>query len=78
MEEKIFNETNDKLTFVIPRVARRLSSDERPVMRITPEAYNLVEEISARTGFSNAYIASQMIEYAAKHTEIAPRYVGEI
>lgn len=77
MKGTISNPAEEKLTFVIPRVARRLSSSERPVIRITPEAYNLVEEISARTGFSNAYIASQMIEYAAKHTEIAPHYVGE-
>jgi hypothetical protein len=39
-------------------------------MRITPEAYNLVEEVSARTGLSNTFIASKMIEYAAEHTEI--------
>ena len=60
----------DKLTFYIPRPAKQLSSTDRPVMRITPEAYNLVEAVSARTGLSNTFIASKMIEYAAKHTEV--------
>lgn len=60
----------ERLVFTIPRTARRLASTDRPVMRITPEAYNLVEEVSARTGLSNTFIASKMIEYAAEHTEI--------
>ena len=60
----------ESLVFTIPRAARRLSPTDRAVVRITPEAYNLVEEVSARTGFSNAYIASEMIKYAAEHTEI--------
>lgn len=60
----------DKLTFYIPRPAKQLSSSDRPVMRITPEAYNAVEAVSARTGLSNTYIASKMIEFAAANTEV--------
>lgn len=59
-----------KLIFSIPRPARKLSSAGRPVMRITPEAYNLVESVSARTGLSNTYIASRMIEFAAANAEV--------
>ncbi|MBE6889989.1 MAG: hypothetical protein E7485_08250 [Ruminococcaceae bacterium] len=60
----------DKLIFKIPRPAKKLNANDRPVMRITPEAYNAVEEISARTGLSNTYIASKMIEFAAANTEV--------
>ena len=60
----------DKLTFSIPRQARQLNSTDRPVMRITPQAYNLVEAVSAQTGLSNTFIASKMIEFAAATTEV--------
>lgn len=60
----------NKLIFKIPRPAKKLNPTDRPVMRITPEAYNLVEEISASTGLSNTYIASKMIEFAAENTEV--------
>lgn len=60
----------DKLIFKIPRPAKKLSPTDRPVMRITPEAYNLVEAVSAQTGLSNTYIASKMIEFAAANTEV--------
>lgn len=60
----------EKLTFNIPRPARQLKQTDRAVVRITPQAYNLVEAISAQTGLSNAFIASRMIEYAASNTEV--------
>lgn len=44
--------------------------DKPPVVRITLEAYTALEEISAKTGLSNCFVASQMILYAAKNTEI--------
>ena len=58
----------DKLVFTLPRPAREKS--ENTIMRLTPAAYNAVEEISAKTGLSNCYIASQMILFAAGHTEV--------
>lgn len=58
----------DKLIFKIPRPAR--TRDRSSVVRVTCEAYNAIEAISARTGLSNSYIASRMIEFAAKNTEI--------
>lgn len=58
----------DKLVFTISRPARTKS--DNTIMRLTPEAYNAVEEVSARTGLSNCYIASQMILFAAGHTEV--------
>lgn len=58
----------NKLVFTIPRPARAKS--DNTIMRLTPEAYNAVEEVSAKTGLSNCYIASQMILFAASHTEV--------
>ena len=58
----------DKLVFTVSRPAREKT--ENTIMRLTPAAYNAVEEISARTGLSNCYIASQMILFAASHTEV--------
>ena len=58
----------DKLIFKVTRPAR--TKTDNTIMRLTPEAYNAVEEVSAKTGLSNCYIASQMILYAAGNTEI--------
>mgnify|MGYP006972497305 FL=1 len=58
----------DKLIFRIPRPAK--PKDKPPVVRITLEAYTALEEVSAKTGLSNCFVASQMILYAAKNTEI--------
>ena len=58
----------DKLVFTVSRPAREKT--ENTIMRLTPEAYNAVEEVSAKTGLSNCYIASQMILFAASHTEV--------
>lgn len=58
----------DKLIFRIPRLVK--PKDKPPVVRITLEAYTALEEISAKTGLSNCFVASQMILYAAKNTEI--------
>ena len=58
----------DKLVFTLPRPAREKT--ENTIMRLTPAAYNAVEEVSAKTGLSNCYIASQMILFAASHTEV--------
>ena len=58
----------DKLVFKVTRPAR--TKTDNTIMRLTPEAYNAVEEVSAKTGLSNCYIASQMILFAASHTEV--------
>ena len=58
----------DKLIFKVTRPAR--TKTDNTIMRLTPEAYNAVEEVSAKTGLSNCYIASQMILFAASNTEI--------
>ena len=58
----------DKLVFTVSRPAREKT--ENTIMRLTPAAYNAVEEVSAKTGLSNCYIASQMILFAAGHTEV--------
>lgn len=58
----------EKLVFKIPRPVK--VKEGKPVIRITAEAYAAVEEISAKTGLSNSFVASRMIEFAAKNTEI--------
>ena len=58
----------DKLVFKATRPAR--TKTDNTIMRLTPEAYNAVEEVSAKTGLSNCYITSQMILFAASHTEV--------
>ena len=58
----------DKLIFKVTRPAR--TKTDNTIMRLTPEAYNAVEEVSAKTGLSNCYIASQMILFTASHTEV--------
>lgn len=58
----------DKLVFKVTRPVR--TKTDNTIMRLTPEAYNAVEMMSARTGLSNCYIASQMILFAASNSEV--------
>lgn len=58
------------LTFTVPNVRQPQYRSCRTVTRITPEAYNVLEDYSARTGLSLSFIASQMILFASEHTEI--------
>lgn len=58
----------DKLIFNVPRQPKY--SNKSQVIRVSKEGYNAVEEISAKTGLSNSFIASRMIEFAAEHTEV--------
>lgn len=58
----------EKLLFTVPRPPKY--KDRSQVVRVTKESYNAVEEISAKTGLSNSFIASKMIEFAAEHTEV--------
>lgn len=58
------------LTFTIPNVREPQYRNRRTVVRITPEAYNRIEDVSAQTGLSIAFIASQMILFASEHMEI--------
>lgn len=60
------------LTFTIPNVREPQYRDKRTIIRITPKAYNILEDISARTGLALSYIASEMIVFANQHTEIIP------
>lgn len=59
----------EKLIFQAPtqRVVRK---HKRPVIRISEEAYDLVEEISAKTGLSNSFVVSEMVKFAASNSEI--------
>lgn len=59
----------DKLIFNKPR-HRLIAPDKAPVIRVSAEAYNCIGEIVEETGLSVQYVASQMIKYAAEHTEI--------
>lgn len=58
------------LTFTVPNVREPQYRNKRTVVRITPEAYNRIEDVSAQTGLSIAFIASQMILFAGEHMEI--------
>ncbi len=58
----------DKLIFPVARDPR-VKRCSQPV-RVSAYAYNVIEEISAKTGLSNSYIASQMILYARQHTKL--------
>lgn len=62
------NKRLEKLLFTVPRPPKY--KDRSQVVRVTKESYNAVEEISAKTGLSNSFIASKMIEFAAEHTEV--------
>lgn len=65
------------LTFTVPNVREPQYRDKCTIIRITPKAYNILEDISARTGLAISYIASEMIVYANQHTEIIPAYKEE-
>lgn len=58
----------DKLIFVKP--APKKTSDTSTIIRISGDAYNTISQIEAETGLTMSFIASQMILYASKHTEI--------
>lgn len=58
----------EQLVFKAPR--KTVRKRKTPVIRISPEAYSLIEDVSAKTGLSNSYIASKMIEFAAANTAI--------
>lgn len=64
----------EKLIFNSP--ARRAPrKHDKPVIRISAEAYDLVESISAETGLSNSHVVSEMVRFAAANTTI--KYRGE-
>lgn len=58
------------LTFTVPNVREPQYRNTRTVVRITPEAYNRIEDVSAQTGLSIAFVASQMILFASEYMEI--------
>ena len=58
----------EKLTFTVPRQPKYRKNSQ--IVRVSEAAYNAVEEISAKTGLSNSFIASKMIEFATEHTEV--------
>lgn len=59
----------DKLTFQRPK-KKGSKQGEYPVIRVSGAAYEIISGISAETGKSVSYIASQMIEFAEKYTAI--------
>ena len=61
------NANMDKLIFYKSAPKNRGQST---IIRVSAEAYNAIAEIEAETGYAISYIASQMVMYAAKHTEI--------
>lgn len=64
----------EKLIFNSP--ARRAPRKrENPAIRISAEAYDLVEGISAETGLSNSHVVSEMVKFAAANTTI--KYRGD-
>lgn len=58
----------DKLTFRRPPRNKLTSGTQ--VIRVSYTSYNAIEEISAKTGLSNSFIASKMLEFAIEHTEV--------
>lgn len=58
------------LTFTVPNVREPQYRDSRTGTRVTPEAYNILESISARTGLTLSFIASQMIIFASENMKI--------
>ncbi len=64
----------EKLIFNSP--ARRAPRKrENPTIRISAEAYDLVESISAETGLSNSHVVSEMVKFAAANATI--KYRGD-
>lgn len=59
----------DELIFTSP-TRREARKREKPTIRISEEAYELVEEISAKTGLSNSFVVSEMVKFAAAKAEI--------
>ena len=43
---------------------------EYPRIRVSREAENIILDISAKTGLTKSFIASEMIRFAAKYTEV--------
>lgn len=58
----------EKLTFTVPRQPKYRKNSQ--IVRVSEAAYNAVEDISAKTGLSNSFIASKMIKFATEHTEV--------
>lgn len=58
----------DKLIFYKPSPPK--SKAGTAIVRVSTEAYNAISAIEAETGKSMSFIASQMVLYAAKNTEI--------
>lgn len=58
----------EKLIFKNP--VEKKGKDFGDNVRISREAVNMVEEISAKIGKSKSYVASRLITYAFEHVEI--------
>ena len=59
----------EKLIFPVARKPR--TKVRSTAIRVSPEAYNAVEALSAKTGLSNSYIASQLILFAYEHCDVS-------
>ena len=59
----------------ILEVPRYKQAENRPIIRITPEAYAVLTEICAKTAIPMSKVASQAVLYAAQHLQI--KRIGE-
>lgn len=59
----------DELIFHSP-TPREIRKRKNPTIRISEEAFDLVEEISAKTGLSNSFVVSEMVKFAAASTKV--------
>lgn len=60
----------DKLILCRKKIRRQ---DGRPVIRVSPTAYQMLADMSDDTGHTISEIASAMIEFASERTEIKER-----
>lgn len=59
----------DKLIFYSP-APREIRKRKNPTIRISEEAFDLVEEISAKSGLTNSFVVSETVKFAAKKAVI--------
>ena len=58
---------SDKLVLRRRKIRRQ---DGRPVIRVSPDVYQILADLSDDTGHTISDIASAMIEFASERTEI--------
>ena len=71
MKEQEEKNMSNKIVFVVPVPRKKKENKEKAgVVRLTPHAYGVLNEICAKTGATLMSVASKLIEFGYENSEV--------